>query len=159
MCSFKGIKLKSKHKYDYLPRLLSLLTFHNQEGTVTRAFENWSELIPPSSWIPWIPHLLLALQTSTLSNNTCAKILKELAISFPQVCLQSFEGLTIEVHMSNSLCSKFMHKSTFTQNLVLIIKNGILKFGIKYVLPKSTNLRSPISITFGENGDIYRLMA
>jgi hypothetical protein len=73
---------------------------------MTKAFENWSELIPPSSWIPWIPHLLLALQTSTLPNNTCAKILKELAIFFPQVCFQSSEGLVIDVHMCNFIMSK-----------------------------------------------------
>ncbi|KAJ7563398.1 hypothetical protein O6H91_03G108600 [Diphasiastrum complanatum] len=84
-CFLQGIKYGSTYGKSYLARVLYLLSFDNQNGTVGKAFDKYGDQIPHWVWIPWIPQLLLSLQRPEASN--CKAVLLKLVTHFPQQAL------------------------------------------------------------------------
>lgn len=82
-CFLQGIKYGSSHGRSHLARVLYLLSFDNQNGTVGKAFDKYGEHLPHWFWLSWIPQLLLSLQRPEAQN--CRAILLKLANVFPQV--------------------------------------------------------------------------
>ncbi|KAJ7564762.1 hypothetical protein O6H91_02G032300 [Diphasiastrum complanatum] len=81
-CFLQGIKYGGAYGKSYLARVLYLLSFDNQNGTVGKAFDKYGDQIPHWVWIPWIPQLLLSLQRPEASN--CKAVLMKLVTHFPQ---------------------------------------------------------------------------
>ncbi|KAL3681984.1 hypothetical protein R1sor_000006 [Riccia sorocarpa] len=81
-CLLQGIKYGSKHGRSHLARVLYLLSFDNQTGAVSKAFEKYGDQIPLWVWLMWIPQLLLSLQRPEAAS--CKNVLLKLAAHFPQ---------------------------------------------------------------------------
>jgi transformation/transcription domain-associated protein len=77
------VKYGSADGRNHLARVLYLLSFDNQEGTVGKAFDKYGDNIPHWVWLSWIPQLLLALQRPEAQH--CKAVLVKLATVFPQV--------------------------------------------------------------------------
>lgn len=69
----------------WLGRVLVLLSFENDEGTVSRALERNLGDIPLPAWLHWIPQLLMSLQRSEAA--IAKRVLLHCAMNFPQVRL------------------------------------------------------------------------
>jgi transformation/transcription domain-associated protein len=81
-CFLQGIKYGSKHGRNHLARVLYLLSFDNQTGAVTKAFDKYCDSIPQWVWLAWIPQLLLSLQRPEASS--CKNVILKLAAVYPQ---------------------------------------------------------------------------
>uniref|UniRef100_A0A7I4F837 Non-specific serine/threonine protein kinase n=1 Tax=Physcomitrium patens TaxID=3218 RepID=A0A7I4F837_PHYPA len=81
-CFLQGIKYGSKHGRNHLARVLFLLSFDNQTGSVSKAFDKYCDSIPQWVWLAWIPQLLLSLQRPEAAS--CKNVILKLAAVFPQ---------------------------------------------------------------------------
>ncbi|XP_064456550.1 transformation/transcription domain-associated protein-like isoform X2 [Ornithodoros turicata] len=45
----------------YLAKVLWLLTYDNEKGTLAEAVDKYSAGVPPQQWLPWVPQLLTCL--------------------------------------------------------------------------------------------------
>lgn len=82
-CFLQGIKYGIKHGHNHLARVLYLLSFDNQTGAVSKAFDKYCDSIPQWVWLAWIPQLLLSLQRPEAAS--CKNVILKLAAVFPQV--------------------------------------------------------------------------
>lgn len=82
-CFLQGIKYGSKHGRNHLARVFFLLSFDNQTGSVSKAFDKYCDSIPQWVWLAWIPQLLLSLQRPEAAS--CKNVILKLAAVFPQV--------------------------------------------------------------------------
>lgn len=71
-----------KNSHHYLSRALWLLVHDDDSRTLSRTFGRFSDIIPPSFWLPWIPQLLSGLER--IEALQCYGILSRLLEVYPQ---------------------------------------------------------------------------
>ena len=79
---WQGVRYASSEGRNWLPRVLLLLTFENETGTVGKALDRAPE-VALWVWIAWIPQLLISLQRP--ESGHVKRILVQLALNYPQV--------------------------------------------------------------------------
>jgi hypothetical protein len=78
----QGVRYGSAGGRNLLPRVLHLLSFDNESGVVGRQLDS-AVGVPLWVWLPWTPQLLLCLHRPEMPH--AKKILKEIALAYPQV--------------------------------------------------------------------------
>lgn len=92
-CYLQAVRHGSSNKGAAIGRVLQLLSFSNQDGSVGKAFDKYSEL-PLWVWLVWIPQLLQSLQRPEAKH--VKPVLVQLSHMFPQALYYSLRAFLLE---------------------------------------------------------------
>eukprot|EP00898_Chlorokybus_atmophyticus_P003741 jgi/Chlat1/4368/Chrsp29S04524 len=81
-CYLRSLACSSPTGIRYIPRVLYLLSFENEAGTVGRVLDKFGEALPVWCWLPWISQLLMSLQRAEAPH--VKAVLVRLALQYPQ---------------------------------------------------------------------------
>eukprot|EP00963_Diacronema_lutheri_P006687 scaffold587_cov339-Pavlova_lutheri.AAC.11 len=93
ICYLQAVRHGSSNKGAAIGRVLQLLSFSNQNGSVGQAFDKYSEL-PLWVWLVWIPQLLYSLQRPEAKH--VKPVLIQLSHMFPQALYYSLRAFLLE---------------------------------------------------------------
>nr|XP_022907724.1 transformation/transcription domain-associated protein [Onthophagus taurus] len=83
VCFLHACRIQNESKArKYLAKVLWLLSYDDDKGSLMEALDKYSAGVPPSSWVPWIPQLLNCLVL--YDGNVIANLLCQVGRMFPQ---------------------------------------------------------------------------